>query len=109
MKLVSAKGAKLNVVIDYQVEVRFTPNGERLATWYGIGYSGIRFELWTDCPGYCKPGEHVKCDSVNDLTELPNNAVITVSGSAKERTYQTPFDGPKKITVFTVDGWVSAS
>lgn len=101
----------MRITIDGFPESRFTPDGRYVIVFTAQDLKGLRFEQWE------KSGERAKLSvyqrdtgeyegTAEKLTELPENATITVTGQVDLWEYTSRLDGAKVVVnKFTIESW----
>lgn len=91
----------LVIVLEYPPEVRFTPDGNRIASFRAIGMLDLSFQM------YDNDDEGGAIDNLVNLYYDENYAsTIEVQGSTRVVTFKSPRTGERiDRTVFTVKRW----
>lgn len=90
--------SKLSIVTQYQVEVRFTQPGLRVATWLAVGMPRLHFQMWDS------ESDAERASSIDKLVKLPANTSIEVAGYPKSYTVRIG-EELRKVHTFNVTSW----
>jgi hypothetical protein len=102
------------LIIEGKPEIRFTPGGQRLATWYASTTGRMYFQQWEDPDTLRRLSEYQRDTGeyegdIDKLLELPADAEILVVGRCQIQEFKPPRGGvPVRSNVFTVREWVYA-
>lgn len=114
MKVTKPQESMMVVTIEHYAEIRFTPNGHKLATFHAKGMRPIIFQQWEDgaddinrlnkLSAYARESGEYE-GTVDRLVDLPVNAEIIVVGRCELYRFKAP-DGTQRTTnLFTVRDW----